>query len=67
MTPDPNRPYMTEKEARRFTKNYMKLNKMLSNQLVLAETKAEAKQPLEMLHEMAKYELPQAKTARNLQ
>ena len=62
MTPDPNRPYMTEKEARRFTKNYMKLNKMLSNQLVLAETKAEAKQPLEMLHEMAKYELPQAKT-----
>ena len=41
MTPDPNRPYMTPKEARRFTKEYMKLNKMISNQLVMAGTMAD--------------------------
>ena len=50
---DPNRPYMTEKEARRFTKDYMKLNKLLSERLLMAETKAEAKQPLEMKIEEA--------------
>lgn len=37
---DPDRPYMTEKEARRFTKDYLKLNKMLSERLLRAETKA---------------------------
>ncbi|MGI6313406.1 MAG: hypothetical protein ACOXZI_03655 [Candidatus Cryptobacteroides sp.] len=61
MTSD-TRPYMTPREARRFTKEYMKLNKMISNQLVAAETVGEARQGLEMLREMAKYELPQAKT-----
>ena len=35
---------------------------MISNQLVAAETMGEAKQGLDMLKEMAKYELPQAKT-----
>lgn len=35
---------------------------MISNQLVTAETMGEAKQGLDMLKEMAKYELPQAKT-----
>ena len=59
---DPNRPFMTPREARRFTKEYMTLNKMISNQLVAAETMGEAKQGLDMLKEMAKYELPQAKT-----
>lgn len=59
---DPNRPFMTPREARRFTKDYMKLNRMISNQLVAAETMGEAKQGLDMLKEMAKYELPQAKT-----
>lgn len=59
---DPNRPYMTEKEARRFTKDYMKLNKMISNQLVAAESMGEAKQGLDMLKQLASYDLPQAKT-----
>ncbi len=59
---DPNRPYMTPKEARRFTKEYMKLNKMISNQLVAAESMGEAKQGLDMLKQLASYDLPQAKT-----
>ena len=59
---DPNRPYMTPKEARRFTKEYVKLNKMLTARLVMAESMEEAKEPLSMLESIAKYELPQAKT-----
>lgn len=40
---DPNRPYMTPREARRFTKEYIKLNKMLTARFVGAESMAEAK------------------------
>lgn len=59
---DPTRPYMTPREARRFTKEYVKLNKMLTARLMMAESMAEAKEPLSMLESIAKYELPQAKT-----
>lgn len=50
---DPNRLYVTPREARRFTKEYMRLNKMISNQLVVAETMGEAQQGLDMLKQMA--------------
>ena len=59
---DPNRPYITPKEARKFTKEYVKLNKMLTARLVVAESIAEAKEALEMYKGLAQYELPQAKT-----
>ena len=59
---DPNRSYMTPREARKFTKEYMRLNKMISNQLVAAESMGEAKQGLDMLKQLASYDLPQAKT-----
>ncbi len=57
-----SRPPMTPKEAKEFTKLFSKLNEKILAALSAAQTMAEAKQPLEMLENLAGYDLPQAKT-----
>ena len=60
--PDTNRPYMTQAEAKEFTRSFMELNSLIINRLKAARTMKEAKEPLSMLENLAKYDLPQAKT-----
>ena len=57
-----NRPPMTPKEAKEFTKLYSKLNKEIIAILNAATTMEQAKEGLEMMRGMAGYDLPQAKT-----
>lgn len=62
MTPDSNRPYMTQAEAKEFTKLFNDLNKKIASVLLSATTIAQAKDGLGMLEGLAGYDLPEAKT-----
>ena len=57
-----NRPYMTQAEAKEFTKLFNDLNKMIVSVLLSATTVAQAEEGLGMLEGLAGYDLPEAKT-----
>ena len=59
---EPNRPYMTQAEAKEFTKLFNDLNKMIVSVLLSATTVAQAEEGLGMLEGLAGYDLPEAKT-----
>jgi len=59
---EPNRPYMTQAEAKEFTKLFNDLNKKIASVLLSATTMAQAKEGLGMLEGLAGYDLPEAKT-----
>jgi len=59
---DPNRPYMSQAEAKEFTKLFNDLNKKIASVLLSATTLAEAEDGLGMLEGLAGYDLPEAKT-----
>lgn len=56
------RPSMTPKESKEFTEIYYDLNERILAVLSKAKTMNDAKEALGMLENMAKYELPEAKT-----
>ena len=60
--PNPDRPYMSQAEAKEFTKIYNDLNKKIASVLLSATTLAEAEDGLRMLEGLAGYDLPEAKT-----
>lgn len=60
--PNPDRPYMSQAEAKEFTKLYNDLNKKIASVLLSATTLAEAEDGLRMLERLAGYDLPEAKT-----
>lgn len=62
MTPDPNRPCITQAEAKEFTKLFNDLNKKIASVLLSATTIAQAKDGLGMLEGLAGYDLPETKT-----
>lgn len=62
MNPDSNRPYMTQAEAKEFTKLFNDLNKKIASVLLSSTTMAQAKEGLGMLEGLAGYDLPDAKT-----
>lgn len=57
-----DRPPMTQREAKEFTKLFSQLNEHILSALAAAKSTAEAKEPLRMLENLAGYDLPQAKT-----
>lgn len=56
------RPYMTAKEAKQFTKDFSELTTLLIGKLHHANTIEEAQVALSMMEDFTQYELPQAKT-----
>lgn len=60
--PNSDRPYMSQAEAKEFTKLYNDLNKKIASVLLSATTLAEAEDGLRMLEGLAGYDLPEAKT-----